>query len=1402
MARKVHQFALRLALLLSLGAPLAAQTFQIDQPSQPPPKHGKKKQTPSPTAKPSPSSGSTIGWGSGIEVARDARAAQEALDRGDYNSAVAYAARAAKAAPQDTAMWFSLGYAARLAGQYQVSLDAYKRGLQNTPSSITGLSGMAQTYAKMGRESDAQEVLKQVLAANPKSVVDLELAGELALNSDPGTALGLLQRADQLQPSARGELLIARAYQRLNKPDQSKQWLERAENRAPNDPAVLRSVAAFYRDARQYDVAIATLKKAGASKDPQVLPELAYTYQLAGKKKEAAQAYSEAANHRPKDTGLQLSAAQALVNIGSFDTADSFLKRAGEQQPDNYRLHAIRGQMDSMQNLTDDAIREYQEAIKNMPQGVPEGPLYPVQLHLSLAELYRAADNSQAADAEVATARNLIGAVTGFDQTNQPEFLRLRGLIESASNDDAAAERDFKAALAIDPQNVAVMLNYANLLWKLDRKQDAYDLYSKAIAIEPGNSGGLTALGYLARDLGQPRTAEKYFLKLASLYPRDYVAYLALGDLYTALKDYPRAQVNYDKAHEIAPNNPLVVAGGINSALEAHTLPVARRWLDRIAGNAAINQSPQVMREHERYLTFTGNYAESAQLGYQVIQKLPRDPEAPVYLAYDLLFLNRYKDAFDIVQKYEPILPKDKDLRLIAGYVHAHYRQLRDAADDFGNAIALDPKVATGYMNRGFVLNDMRQPDRAAHDFETAIQIRPDYGEAYLGLAYSNLQLRRPKPALKNADAAAKLSGESKATHLARAEAYRQQVKLRKAENEYREALKFAPNDVPTRLALADALYRERQYDQAIKELQAALGKQPEDDGLVYADIARSYAQLKEDAQARQAITAAEQHSTDSKVLMATGEAFLIMGDNRAAMERYGHALTSPGSDRVQTRLALARLFAQEGRDSDAEQQISLGFAEARVSDTDSVDAADLLDAAGVLMSIHQYELAKQYFMRAESAGAGEEAVGIGLANAYLALGETHSAGQVLSSFRNDPDSEENYQYLMAMSNVYRQQQDTVQALTEVARANQLVDGDDYAQRTELSLAEQEGRQVTDNVSVRPDASFAPIFEDITIYQTDAKLRGITNPALLPPPRSSYESLADARYRIHFKGWPVISGLVEERNARGSISIPSELLIVNRNTFDTTFNGGINPVWHFGNNSLAFEPGLQFTVRRDTSDPVNINQNLFRQFLYVYSSPFFNWVSFSGTLIRETGPFTEQDLHSRDASAHLDFVVGRPWGKTSLITGYSARDVLFRPLIREYFTTDSYLGVRHRFGDHVKASIIGEYLRSWRVQDNLYAIAQAIRPGFNVEVTPNMHWTITAAGVWSRGEGDHFYDNVGNQLLVSYVRSVQRPLHDGLGEVPVNYPLRFSFGIQQQTFYNFTGSSTTTVLPVVRLSLF
>ena len=254
----------------------------------------------------------------------------------------------------------------------------------------------------------------------------------------------------------------------------------------------------------------------------------------------------------------------------------------------------------------------------------------------------------------------------------------------------------------------------------------------------------------------------------------------------------------------------------------------------------------------------------------------------------------------------------------------------------------------------------------------------------------------------------------------------------------------------------------------------------------------------------------------------------------------------------------------------------------------------------------------------------------------------------------------------------------------------------------------QEGRQINDKLSFVPEASFAPSLEDINVYTLDAKILQITNPALLPPPRHSFQSMAESHYRVSFGNLPAITGFVGQVMTAGRLLYPSVGVVQDRNTYDTIFNGGITPVLHFGTNSITFNGGLQFTVRRDTISPVFMSQNLFRQFLYLSTSSFFNWVSVTGSAMREAGPFTDQNLHSRDASANIEFTVGRPWGSTSLITGYSARDLLFRPFVEEYFNTSSYAGLQHKFGNRLTAAVLAEDLRSWRVQGTQYAIAQAL----------------------------------------------------------------------------------------------
>jgi tetratricopeptide (TPR) repeat protein len=321
----------------------------------------------------------------------------------------------------------------------------------------------------MGRTGDAKRLFMQVIDASPKREQDLLMAGELFLQSgDSQQGIALLSRAEALHPSSHAEVMLAIAYAKAKQPERARQLLERARSHDPRNPSVFRAVANFYREQHDYKAAIAALKNA-PGQSPEVLGDLAYTYELDGNRRLAAEAYAKAANLAPKQIGLQLNAAQAELNSGQNDQARNFLARAAQLDSNHYRLHALKAQLARAENHNPEAIREYQAAIANLPNGaVPEGQLYPIELRLNLAEIYRETGDDAAAQAQVVDAESLVNRLH-IEGTARAEFLRVRASIRMGGDDLAGAESDLKEAMQLDPNNQSITLQYANLLWRVIR---------------------------------------------------------------------------------------------------------------------------------------------------------------------------------------------------------------------------------------------------------------------------------------------------------------------------------------------------------------------------------------------------------------------------------------------------------------------------------------------------------------------------------------------------------------------------------------------------------------------------------------------------------------------------------------------------------------------------------------------------------------------------------------------------------------------------------------------------------------------------------------------------------------------------------------------------------------------
>jgi hypothetical protein len=203
------------------------------------------------------------------------------------------------------------------------------------------------------------------------------------------------------------------------------------------------------------------------------------------------------------------------------------------------------------------------------------------------------------------------------------------------------------------------------------------------------------------------------------------------------------------------------------------------------------------------------------------------------------------------------------------------------------------------------------------------------------------------------------------------------------------------------------------------------------------------------------------------------------------------------------------------------------------------------------------------------------------------------------------------------------------------------------------------------------------------------------------------------------------------------------------------------------------------------------------------TSAFFNMVSVSGYAIHETGPFTRSNLHSSDLTGALDFRVGRPWGRTALVTGWGALNQYFTPVIIRDFYTSSYIGFERRASERITFRVVAEDMRAWRVAHNEYAIAQALRPAGRIEFAATRRWSVQASAAYSRNMGYHEYDAIQSGFAVSYqMPLIHRQFQAPGGDVDLKYPVRFSAGMQQESFFNFSGGQTQQLRPYISLSIF
>ena len=232
---------------------------------------------------------------------------QSAHARGELEKALEFYEQAIKVRPEFPEAEFQKGNALGSLGRLDEAEAALKRAIALKKNWSLPYSALGALLMKRDRDADATVVFRQALVNDPQDNVALRMLSELRLRAgDAKEAVELAKRATQ-NPDAPASSWIGLAVaERANGNKQAARTvLNRVLTDEPGNLAALMERADLLTDQKEFELAITDLKTASKLRpnDKLVLSRLAYVYQEAGKKEEAAAVAKAAGLETQQPTG-------------------------------------------------------------------------------------------------------------------------------------------------------------------------------------------------------------------------------------------------------------------------------------------------------------------------------------------------------------------------------------------------------------------------------------------------------------------------------------------------------------------------------------------------------------------------------------------------------------------------------------------------------------------------------------------------------------------------------------------------------------------------------------------------------------------------------------------------------------------------------------------------------------------------------------------------------------------------------------------------------------------------------------------------------------------------------------------------------------------------------------------
>jgi tetratricopeptide (TPR) repeat protein len=331
---------------------------------------------------------------------------------------------------------------------------------------------------------------------------------------------------------------------------------------------------------------------------------------------------------------------------------------------------------------------------------------------------------------------------------NQPtaEAHHLLGMIAARAGDLMQAEREFRAALALDPRSSDDHNNLGNILQQRARPEEALACYEAALSLRPRFPEAQFQRARMLEALQRAPEAEQAYREVLAVLPDHVPSLCQLGRGLLAQRRFAEALEPLDRALALKPD-------------------IAETWCNKGVGLQELDRVEEALACHDRALALRpgmldaqyhrarlldrmGRWAEAVDCYRQMLALEPKLKPALCEIGKLMLLQAQYGEALEVLEEALEAYPELAEAWCNKGAALHGLGLMEAAVGCYDTALELRPNYADAFYNRGNALSELGRLDEALESLDRALEARPDFASALSNKGTVLLTLERPEEAL------------------------------------------------------------------------------------------------------------------------------------------------------------------------------------------------------------------------------------------------------------------------------------------------------------------------------------------------------------------------------------------------------------------------------------------------------------------------------------------------------------------------------------------------------------------------------------------------------------------------------------------------------------------------------